>query len=265
VGDSGDSRQARAADAPQSLCSTCYKSIDPRARKCTECGSFQDWRRHLSIGSSVLALLVALVSVTALAVPMIKSTFGTENSDMHFTIQGVMQNQIYVMISNTGTRPGSVNDMSLSLRNFVVRAGLSISPLLIRPGEARQIVVPIPPPVREAIDRGFITARAAGEAPDVENVTITYTNFANSASQTFIYDLPLKDLVRAGGTAWHECATRPTYKVTNFANNETVEIGTNLKSCADRPPYIDDEAFESNSVAIYYGKQLERVRNSSRR
>lgn len=41
------------------------------ALKCPSCGTFQDWRRFLTIGNASLGLVLAVISVTALALPAI--------------------------------------------------------------------------------------------------------------------------------------------------------------------------------------------------
>ena len=53
-------------------CRTCRKEIEPGAKKCVECDSYQDWRRFLAMGNTTLALLVALISVITAALPAIE-------------------------------------------------------------------------------------------------------------------------------------------------------------------------------------------------
>ena len=52
-------------------CLTCASDIHSNAKKCVECGSFQDFRRYLSIGNTTLSMLVALMSaITTFSVLM---------------------------------------------------------------------------------------------------------------------------------------------------------------------------------------------------
>lgn len=45
-------------------CRYCEEVLKPGAIYCKECNHFQNWQRFLSLGSSTLALLIALLSVT---------------------------------------------------------------------------------------------------------------------------------------------------------------------------------------------------------
>ena len=51
-------------------CTTCGEEIANSARKCIHCDTYQDWRRYLTFSSTVLALLVALLSVATVAGPV---------------------------------------------------------------------------------------------------------------------------------------------------------------------------------------------------
>lgn len=42
-------------------CIQCASEIPSAARKCVHCQSLQDWRRHIDIGNTSLALLIALL------------------------------------------------------------------------------------------------------------------------------------------------------------------------------------------------------------
>ncbi len=59
---------------PPTVCKVCMLPMPSGARKCAECSSWQDWRSHVTFGSTLLSLLVALVSVLTFAVPIWKTS-----------------------------------------------------------------------------------------------------------------------------------------------------------------------------------------------
>jgi len=67
---------------PKVVCRFCHSEISHGASKCVVCGSFQNWRRHLQFSSTVLSLLVALVSVTALATPLLINVLTVQDSEI---------------------------------------------------------------------------------------------------------------------------------------------------------------------------------------
>ena len=67
-------------------CIACKALLRFGAKKCPECGSFQGRRRHLRFGGTVLSLLVALVSVTALGIPIVVSVFTVVDSEIEVEV-----------------------------------------------------------------------------------------------------------------------------------------------------------------------------------
>ena len=67
-------------------CMACKLEIEPGAWKCIHCETIQNWRRYLTLSNSVLALLVALLSVSTVFVPLVYNTFFTRIADMRFEI-----------------------------------------------------------------------------------------------------------------------------------------------------------------------------------
>ena len=70
-------------------CIACKLAIEPDAWKCIHCDTIQNWRRYLTLSNSVLALLVALLSVSTVLVPLVYNTFFTRTADMRFEILAV--------------------------------------------------------------------------------------------------------------------------------------------------------------------------------
>lgn len=83
-------------------CSFCLQKIEDGARKCPHCGSFQNWRSKLSIGSTALSLLVALISVSAMAVPILVSVLRGETSDLKATLKRAERFSTYSTRTRTG-------------------------------------------------------------------------------------------------------------------------------------------------------------------
>lgn len=129
-------------------CIACDGIISPRAFKCSHCGAFQNWRRYFQLSSSILSLLIALISVTALVLPsMLDVLF--EGADLkvelvdwnlsrsrggggqpgeykrglrRFTIDGEL------MISNTGNRSAYLDSVRMVLQLSKAPEGATIGP-----------------------------------------------------------------------------------------------------------------------------------------
>ncbi|MCZ6642388.1 MAG: hypothetical protein O7F71_12490 [Gammaproteobacteria bacterium] len=56
-------------------CVACDGEISSKAVKCPRCGTFQNWRRLITVNTTVLSLLIALLSVSALVGPTLRDIF----------------------------------------------------------------------------------------------------------------------------------------------------------------------------------------------
>jgi len=113
-----DKAKSTASSASEfSECIVCKEKVRFGARKCIHCDSFQDWREYFSFSSSILAWLVALVSVISLALPLVKDVFKKENSRVVLALQGIEDGYIALIASNLGTRPGSIGAVELQFDN----------------------------------------------------------------------------------------------------------------------------------------------------
>jgi hypothetical protein len=112
---------SNSSDTPeqtQKLCRTCSQLIPSLAKKCTHCGDFQDWRSHLGMSTTVLSLLVALVSVSSQAIPVILSAIKPEASaEIRATLQGSDRFFLTILATNTGQLTGGVNRVYISAKN----------------------------------------------------------------------------------------------------------------------------------------------------
>lgn len=94
----------------------CRKQIPHDAIICTECDSYQDWRRYFGVSGTILSLLVALISVLTVAVPVIRSGLTPERSVVHCDVLRWNREAgtVAVVVSNSGTRPAAVQTLSLT-------------------------------------------------------------------------------------------------------------------------------------------------------
>jgi hypothetical protein len=80
--------------------------------KCIHCDSYQDWRGNISLGGTVLSLLVAVFSVLTVAVPVLVAALSLKNSDLIFTLQYADADKIEMLASNVGSRPGTMSSFA---------------------------------------------------------------------------------------------------------------------------------------------------------
>ena len=98
------------ADKP---CSLCSDTIAAAAIKCRHCEGYQGHWFFLNLSAPVLSLLVALVSILALAVPAMVATLARDQSDVRISFQYFEDGTAHFVVSNPGTRPGSVGEVYL--------------------------------------------------------------------------------------------------------------------------------------------------------
>lgn len=240
----GGDKEAAPSRGPSSYCSTCCEPIHPQARKCKTCDSYQDFRRHFQMGSTVLALLVALLSVGALAAPIIKEAFAPRDSRIRLFFQGFNQNRAFLLATNSGDRPGSINSVLLSTR----RSGSSsayvqipLPPQVVGPGEAKQIVIDLAGPPRQFIDRhGFEKLDNPEQHPFV--FQFTYRDFTARRAQVAAVEVAdLEGAIRSGGLEWHSCAANTVNFVQSTPDWKSVipSAAADMADCEGAPPYME--------------------------
>ena len=131
--------------------------MDVAAIKCVKCGSFQNWRRFMTMSSSMLALLIAFFSVLSVSLPVISDTVTPKNSKIEVRYRGPgggisSRSRTFVFtVWNSGNRTGEIDKVSLTydfgnadktaLRLFstvevlIPSAQLSRMPLRVVPGD----------------------------------------------------------------------------------------------------------------------------------
>ncbi len=119
------------------ICAACKEQIHMGATICKHCGTHQTWRHHVNLSANVLALFVALISVTTVFISVIQS--GTARSDIRvivnhepsldfdvdtrefirvsdlIRVDGYYVFVIRLVLMNTGTRPGAVSQASVEV------------------------------------------------------------------------------------------------------------------------------------------------------
>lgn len=91
-------------------CRVCGEGIKRVAVKCIHCNGWQDWRSGLApIGTTILPLLIALVSVSLASLPTLTSLLTPKRSVIAVALQHTFDNQLSAIASNSGARPGSIN------------------------------------------------------------------------------------------------------------------------------------------------------------
>jgi hypothetical protein len=99
-------------------CTVCAEPINENAKRCFHCQSEQSWlRQKLGLSNTVLPLLVALVTVTAAALPVIKDTFFPARAVIVASTQQVQDNLILVTLRNAGRKTGFVTGIKIFLIN----------------------------------------------------------------------------------------------------------------------------------------------------
>jgi len=99
------------------LCRVCREEIKPGAQKCIHCGSTQGWQRHLAVSSTVLALLVALISVLQSALPVFIAAYNGNASKVSMNFLKADGHSGIFAASNSGNRPGTLAFGSLILKS----------------------------------------------------------------------------------------------------------------------------------------------------
>lgn len=75
------------------ICIACKEPILEGASICKHCGVSQSWRKHLHLSSTILALLVALLSVLSTTIPVITGALEPQDAEFNFIFEGRIDNK----------------------------------------------------------------------------------------------------------------------------------------------------------------------------
>jgi hypothetical protein len=175
------SDQRTEGDAPSKhLCSICKHEMPVGAVKCVECGSYHNWRRFLGMGSTVLGLLVALVSVLAFAIPIWNETLVPKKMKPHVVLMNVADDGSAIFsISNAGTAPGALQLMAIGRDKIVANFDLSAlyaGDALLEPGESQ-------------IKRLYLTTAPSEESLALEDIMRMFRSKSACIMQAFFIDV----------------------------------------------------------------------------
>jgi hypothetical protein len=138
-------------------CPVCSETINSKARKCRHCSSELGWRRFLGLSDTTLAILTALIAVMGSMIPIFKTAFDVDDSNMHAVFMGMgsarsispqgelMPGSTILLVSNDGNKGGGIVAASFDVRwavagkehmLYVVLRTPHDEPIIIAPGSA---------------------------------------------------------------------------------------------------------------------------------
>ncbi|MFH0265661.1 hypothetical protein [Vibrio rumoiensis] len=88
-------------------CSICASIISPKAKKCIQCGSYQDARRFLDIGNTSLSLVIAFLTLLLLIFEKSQGLYENIQArkfdvKVNRTIHSIGKDELVVLYRNTG-------------------------------------------------------------------------------------------------------------------------------------------------------------------
>lgn len=118
---SRENEQAKALPPERKVtCKVCKEKIFEGAITCSHCGSFQDWRRHLSISNASFALLMATFSSISVIISSIFSLATPRSHTIYTTfnivgggVEGNKERTLAFNIWNEGKEPGKIHEVFL--------------------------------------------------------------------------------------------------------------------------------------------------------
>lgn len=171
------------ANSGRVACLVCRESILSGARKCTHCDSFQDFRRWISLSASVLALLVALVSVLSVVVPDAVAYFERDYSRTTANLHAIENVLVNLVATNVGNKPSVFLQGELHFEDDQGRLWSAVlepqfATIIVYPGATQNVVFRLFPvdhrrllqwrsEGRRVIGRVLVTVKEYGESERV--------------------------------------------------------------------------------------------------
>jgi hypothetical protein len=165
-----------------------------RARVCTHCNLHQGLRGKLGLSSTVLALLVALVSVLTQAAPVIADLFARKTSQVTISHPYLDGTTMRFVATNRGREPGLIE--TVQLRSELIHSHIIVrfrdpQQALVQPG-SQQVVVDLMPLLDW--ETAIRLTMSFAESGPVENVASAFVSVRESdgstGAHTFQIDSP---------------------------------------------------------------------------
>ena len=103
---------------PGMKCKTCQQVIALTSKRCPHCQNHQDFRRYFHVSRTMLALLVALISVISMSIPIVTKAITPDDSDLMVTYTKRADTTIPIIASNKGSRPAVLSDKGVLIIKF---------------------------------------------------------------------------------------------------------------------------------------------------
>jgi hypothetical protein len=112
-------------------CRQCREPIRKGARICRECKSYQDWRGYLSVSTTVLALLIALISVATSAAPVVYHWLGMDRSRLIVRSPIQVWDKLQLTVTNRGEYTANLETAYLNIHLMRGEKPVGIHALLV--------------------------------------------------------------------------------------------------------------------------------------
>jgi hypothetical protein len=129
------------------LCPECRSAVGRRVKICPVCKSYQDWRRHVSINSASLALLVALITVSTPLVNLAVYYSKPAGSEIGLLMTNATDNSFEFLAKNDGRSQGMVRITSFylgvvrTMKKNLPMDQLANKGILLSPGTTQSIAI----------------------------------------------------------------------------------------------------------------------------
>ncbi len=133
-----------------SECRFCRTEMRPGAVYCTECKKFQNWQRFLGFSSTVLALIIALMSVSSAVLPGLVDYFTPARTQLSLSVIEHRSGEFVLLAKNGGNRDIVLGAAQIEFRSVGrFTATLVAADRKIAAGQTREIALTHPAEDRE--------------------------------------------------------------------------------------------------------------------
>lgn len=102
-------------------CSSCYSKLlvdeDKIAKKCHQCQSWQNYRKHLDLSNVLLATLISFISISLIFAKPLYSLVATKESNIKISLLSSNFDKLKILINNSGETPAGISEVYLDVSN----------------------------------------------------------------------------------------------------------------------------------------------------